>query len=167
MRSPAELVTEGDYSGLTGVVVPICRTRWAAASAVWRSFRSQILAHTNSNDRIPNPIGITTNAGPGSTSKTIPNSRTVPPITNTINRRAWRQAAMMEFKVRCIRNLSPWARVISRSVMITAMSCVWIKKSRCWGRSCQRSAASRQPDKAHRLQPVGFPDSRLPTPDSP
>ena len=44
--------------------------------------------------RMPNPIGITTNAGPGVTSMMMPISTTVEPITKTTTRRAWRNAAL-------------------------------------------------------------------------
>jgi len=51
-----------------------------------RTFLSQRRAQAYSVARIASPSGITTNAGPGKTSKAIPISRTVAPTTDTITR---------------------------------------------------------------------------------
>jgi hypothetical protein len=48
---------------------------------------SQRLAQANSIARIPRPIGMTINAGPGNTTSTSPPSRTVVPTTATTTRR--------------------------------------------------------------------------------
>ena len=69
------------------------RSRIAARSrpettslAIRRAFLSQRRAHAYSVARIASPKGITTNAGPGKTSRAIPISSTVAPTTDTIAR---------------------------------------------------------------------------------
>lgn len=56
-------------------------TFFAAPAAISRARVIQRLAHANSSDRMLKPIGMTTNAGPGSTINAMPTSSTVIPTT--------------------------------------------------------------------------------------
>lgn len=69
-----------------------------AASAVVRIRLSQRRAQANSIDRIPNPTGMTMKAGPGSTIRAKPASRTVKPMITMAIRLAWRKVSI---KLRC------------------------------------------------------------------
>ncbi len=64
----------------------------AAASAFSFTVFSQRRAHANSSPRMPRPIGITMNAGPGSTIMAMPMPRTVNPTMVTAMRLATRYA---------------------------------------------------------------------------
>src|SRR5215475_10649821 len=58
----------------------------ATSLAIRRTFLSHRRAQAYSVARMASPTGITTNAGPGKTSRAIPISTTVAPTTDTITR---------------------------------------------------------------------------------